>query len=94
VEEDPSIGDLLGVTTSEANKMMDKVYGDHVHQNAGQHLSGGINNDAKWQDYWRRLRIVFPGKRYDAPLGMVGRRFVEKVAELLHDIKNCKWNSE
>jgi hypothetical protein len=35
------IGDLPDYTMSEADRMMDDVYGDHVHQNLGKH------------DWWR-----------------------------------------
>jgi hypothetical protein len=33
------IGNLLDFTMSEADRMMDEVYGDHVHQNPDQHLT-------------------------------------------------------
>jgi hypothetical protein len=36
------IGDLPHIQLSDADRMMDKVYGDHVHQNSGTHLSGDI----------------------------------------------------
>jgi hypothetical protein len=45
-------GDLPGNKLSDADRMLDTVYGDHVHQNAGQHLNGGVEDDQKWQDYW------------------------------------------
>jgi hypothetical protein len=35
-----NVSDLPGATVSRAT--LDKVYGDHVHQNSGQHLDGGI----------------------------------------------------
>jgi hypothetical protein len=78
---------------SDADRMMDKVYGDHVHQNPGTHLDGGIADDTMWQDYHRRL-IVYPSQRYDAPSGSVGRRFVESTATLLDGVQARKWNSE
>jgi hypothetical protein len=46
------IGDLPDIELSYADRMMDKVYGDHVHQNPGTHLSGDIPDDKMWQDYW------------------------------------------
>jgi hypothetical protein len=52
-------GDLPGAIITEVDRMMDKVYGNHIHQNPGTHLDGGIADDAKWQDYHRRL-IVYP----------------------------------
>jgi hypothetical protein len=46
-------GDLQGATPlSDANILLDMVHGDHVHQNPGTHLNGGILDDAKWQHYW------------------------------------------
>jgi hypothetical protein len=56
-------------------------------------LSGGVANNQQWQDYWRQL-IVYPSSTYDAPSGAVGRRFVEKLAELLDGIRDRKLNSE
>jgi hypothetical protein len=32
---------------SEADKKMDKVHGDHVHQNPGRHLKDGVSDDDK-----------------------------------------------
>jgi hypothetical protein len=29
---------------------MDKVHGDHVHQNPGRHLKDGVSDDDKWHD--------------------------------------------
>ena len=93
--EEQSIGDLPGVELSDADRMMDKVYGDHVHQNPGTHLRGDIPDDEMWQDYWRRL-IVFTSQTYDALSGAVGRRFIEMLAEMLpvHGIKARKLNPE
>jgi hypothetical protein len=72
---------------------MDEVYGDHIHQNPGAHLTGGVAEDAIWQEHWRRL-ISYPSTAYDVPSGAVGKRFVEKVAEEMRGIKSRKWNSE
>jgi len=69
------------------------VYGDHVHQNDGAHLDGGIANDPKWQEHWRSL-IVYPSQTYDAPKGAVGRCYVEKVADLMEAIMDQKSNRE
>jgi hypothetical protein len=33
-------GDLPGAIITEADRMMDKVYGNRVHQNPGTHLDG------------------------------------------------------
>jgi hypothetical protein len=92
-EEERNVGDLPGAHISEADLLLEKVFGDYVHQNPGTHLNGGIADDVDWQEYWSRL-IVFPGSQYDAPKGAVGRRFVEMVADLLDGVKNRKLNSE
>jgi hypothetical protein len=76
--EEQEIGDLPDIHLSDADRMMDKVYGDHVHQNPGTHLRGDIPDDEMWQDYWRRL-IVFPSQTYHAPSGAVGRRLIKML---------------
>ena len=91
--EEQEIGDLPDIELSDADRMMDKVYGDHVHQNPGTHLSGDIPDDEMWQDYWRRL-IVFPSQNYDAPSGAVGRHFIEMLADMLSGIQPRKMNAE
>ena len=35
-EEERIVGDLPGATISDADRLLDTVYGDHVHQNPGQ----------------------------------------------------------
>ena len=59
--------------------MMDTVYGNHVHQNAGQHLPvliDDISNNEKWQDHWRRL-IFFPSQMSDFHSGAGGKDFLD-----------------
>jgi hypothetical protein len=85
-----AVGDLPGAIVSDADRMLvDKVYGDHVHQNPGTHLNGGIEDDAMWQRYHRRL-IVYPSQRYDAPNGPVGRRLVETMTSLLEGVRSSQ----
>ena len=94
VEEERSVGDLPGASISAADQLLDAVYGDHVHQNPGTHLDGGIADDKTWQNYYRRL-IIFPSSNnYDAPTGAVRCCFIQKVASILAGIKDRKWNSE
>jgi hypothetical protein len=85
-------GDVPRSSLSDADQKMDKVYGDHVHQNPGTHLSGGIANNAPWQERWLRLVSVL-SHAYGVPSGAVGKRFVERVVEELKGIKSRKWNS-
>jgi hypothetical protein len=88
-----AVGDLPGAIVSDADRMLDKVYGDHVHENPGTYLNGGIEDDAMWQRYHRRL-IVYPSQRYDAPNGNVGHCLVETMTSLFEGIRSRKWNSE
>jgi hypothetical protein len=92
-EESRENGDLPDYIQTDADQMMDAVYGDHIHQNDGMHLMGGISDNAIWQDYWRRL-VVFPSKAYDVPFGAAGKRFVRMVAKLLDGVRTRKWNAE
>jgi hypothetical protein len=85
--------DLHNAVISDADLLMDKVYGDHVHQNPGQHLHGSIEDDACWQNQWRRL-VVYPAHTYNVPSGVAGCHFIEKLAELLEGIQNRKWHTE
>jgi hypothetical protein len=85
--------DLPGYERSEVDLVLDMVFGDHVHQNNGSHLDGGIIDDSMWQNYHRRL-IVYQGKQYDAPKGSVGNRFIMKLSEIIAGIKSRKFNSE
>jgi hypothetical protein len=46
--------------------MLDEVYGDHIHQNLGTQLDGGMTDDVMWQGYWQQL-IACPSSTYDVP---------------------------
>jgi hypothetical protein len=87
------LGDLPGATILEADLKLDTVYGNYVHQNTGQHLDGGIANDAELQDYWKRL-VVLPPQQYNAPTGPVGKRIVDTMATIIADIKSLTCNTE
>jgi hypothetical protein len=85
LHEDRENGDIPGAVTSDADQLMDKVYGDHVHQNPGTHLCGDIADDALWQERWRQL-VSFPSHVYDVPNGAVGKQFIEKLVLELRGI--------
>jgi hypothetical protein len=93
VHQDRENGDLPGATITNAGRILEEVYGDYVHQNLGEHLDGGITNDAMWQGYWYWL-IACPSSTYSIPSGAIGKRFVKKVAEELRGLKSQKWNSK
>ena len=40
--------DLTGYYLTPADRRLDEAYGDHVHDNAGLHLDGGVADDADW----------------------------------------------
>ena len=47
---EPDVGAVLpGYHITEADCCLDGIYGDHVHDNDGIHLDGGIEDDVTWQ---------------------------------------------
>ena len=70
-----------------------EVYRDWVHGNPGTHLDGGVANDLAWQVWWRDLAVI-PSRRYDAPSGKVGRRFVGMIVSEMQGVRDRLWNSE
>ena len=68
-------GDLPDVRLLGANYMIYGDYQDWVHQNPGDHLGGGIEEDSKWKAWWKKL-VCMPTQRSDAPSGKVGKIFV------------------
>ena len=72
---------------------LQEVYGDWVHANPGTHLDGGIRDDSAWQAWWRDL-VVMPSRRYDAPSGRVGWRFVGTLGAEIKGVRDRLWNSE
>ncbi len=64
-----------------------------MHQTPGTHVTGGIADDAIWQEHWLQL-VSFPSHAYDVPSGAVGKRFVDKVTDELKGIVSRKWNPE
>jgi hypothetical protein len=72
--------------------MLDEVYGDHIHQNLGTQLDGGMTDDVMWQGYWQQL-IACPSSTYDVPSWAIGKRLILKIAEELKGLKSQKWNS-
>ena len=53
--EPPENGDLKDAQLSDADRKLDAVYGDHVHQNPGQHLHAGIAEVSGNSDSHARL---------------------------------------
>jgi hypothetical protein len=92
ITPDPG-ADLPGYTLSQADTLLDFVYGDHPHSNDGCHLDGGISSDSVWQRRWKRMVQIAP-THYDAPKGKVGRRFIATLAREFQGIRSRSWNSE
>ena len=64
-----------------------------MHQNPGDHLDGGIEEDSKWKAP-SETNVFMPTQRYDAPSGKVGKRFVEILSVELDGVHTRKWNAE
>jgi hypothetical protein len=86
-------GNLPDYTMSDADRKLDEVFGDHIHQNLGQHLCGGVADTLMWQNYWEHL-VVYPSKTYTIPTGAIGKQFIKELAQLLEDIIAQKCNTE
>ena len=92
LEGEGTAGDNPGYTPTPEDLRLREVYGDWVHVNHGIHLDGGIRDDSVWQVWWHDLEVM-PLRRYDAPSGRVGRRFVGKLGSELMGVRDRLWNS-
>ena len=86
-------GDELGYNPTLENLRLQEVYGYWVHANPGTHLDGNISDYTAWQTWWRDLAVI-PLRRYDAPIGRVGRRFVGTLGDELRGLWDRLWNLE
>ena len=86
-------GDDPGYTHTPEDLRLQEVYGDWVHANPGTYLDGGIHDNSAWKAWWRDL-VVMPSRRYDAPSGRFGRRFVGMMGAELKGVRDRLWNSE
>ena len=86
-------GDDPGYNPTPADLRLREVYGYWVHWNPGTHLDGEIKDDGKWQRRWRDLAVM-PSRRYKAPCGKVGRRYVNALVKGLRGVCDRWWNSE
>ena len=85
--------DLPDHILTPVDKLLDEVYGDHIHQNDGRHLDGGVQDDGFWQNCWKVL-VPLPSSKYDVPRGPIGRRFIDTLEKELRGIMSGSWNSE
>ena len=86
-------GDEPRYNPTPENLRLREVYRDWVHGNPGTHLDGGITDEWKCQGWWRDLAVM-PSKRYEAPCGKVGMRYVNALVRELRGLRNRQWNSE
>ena len=86
-------GDVPGYEPTLEDLCLREVYGDWVHANPGTHLDGGVRDNSALQAWWRDLAVM-PLRRYDAPIGKVGIRFVGTLGEELMGVQDRRWNSE
>ena len=80
-------GDEPGYTPTPEDLGIQEVYGVWVHANPGTHLDGGIGDDTAWKVWWRDLTVMTL-RRYDAPSGKVGRRFVKTLRGELWGVRD------
>ena len=86
-------GDAPGYVPTPEDLRLQEVYGDWVHGNPGTHLDGRIMDDGTWQWWWSDLAVI-PSRRYKAPCGKVGRRYVNALVRELRGVRDRQWNSE
>ena len=72
---------------------MDSIYGDHVHNNPGSHLSAGIPDDSLWQHYYRSL-VTYNASCYHLPSNSIGKDFISVLTGLCNGIRTRQHNSE
>lgn len=85
--------DIPGYVLTEADKLLDLVYGDHLHDNDGLQLTGGVADDHVWQHRWQRI-FKHPQYHYSLPSRGPGKRFVRILTNELQGVRTGKWNSE
>ena len=73
-------GDVPGYQPTPEDLRLRDFYGDWIHANPSTRLVGGIRDDLAWQACWNDLAVM-PLRRYDAPNGKVGQRFVGTLGE-------------
>ena len=86
MEGEGTEGDNPGYNPTPEDLRLRDVYGDWVHVNPGTHLYNGISKNATWQAWWRDLAVM-TSRRYDAPSGRVGRRFVGTLGDELRGVR-------
>ena len=82
----PDVGaDLLDYMLTAADSKLDKIYGDHVHNNPSTHLTGGIADGAPWQCRWKWIVNIRPSQ-YLVPQNCVGKMFLQRFCAELQGV--------
>ena len=84
-------GDELGYNPTPKDLRLQEVYRDWVNANPGTHLDRGIRDDSAWQAWWHDLAVM-PLRRYEAPNGRVGSRFVGTLGVELKGVRDRLWH--
>ena len=86
-------GNVTGYVPTPEDLRLREVYRVWVHGNPGTHLDGGVKDDSAWQAWWRDV-VFMPSRRYNAPSGKVGPRFVGTLGVEMQGVQDGRWNSE
>ena len=92
-EATPPNSDHSRYQLSQADAALDLVYGDHIHQNDGSQLDGGIIDDLVWQNYYKLL-VTYTPSQYTVPRNSLGQRFLDTLSGLITGIVHRQHNSE
>ena len=85
--------DLEREELSECHQKLLDIFGDTLHGNGGEHLSGGVANDQHWQNLHHRV-ISHPHRLYNPPKGRVGKRFIRLLVKEMKGVRDRTHNSE
>jgi hypothetical protein len=85
--------DLPTYVLTEADKLLDSVFVDHIHHNDGSQLDGNIDDDRIFQKYWPQVAGISP-VLYSVPQCRIGKIFLSCVTALLRTARNRHCNSE
>ena len=70
---------------------MHEFYGDSLHHNDGENLTGGVPNDASWKIHWRWLAAQ-SDSWYSTPPGKVVIWFTEVLDVEWRGVLDQEWN--
>ena len=87
VEREGAEGDEPEYTPTLEDLRLWEVYRYWVHANPGTHLDVRIGDNTACQVGWSDLAVM-PSRRYNAPIGKVGRRFVETIWVELRGVRD------